>query len=277
MCYAVPEVRQERVAILREAAEIGCDGLCLDFCRQPPAVLYHPALVGPYREQTGCDARKLSLADREPYLDWCRFRAGSVTRFLRELKEALDPLRREHGRSIPVRARIPNDGFEANLIAGFDVAGWVEEQLVDELALSELNWLSEYQAWSDEPYIELAKGVGVPVYASSSCLPVQGRKWSCKVNPQGVNPRVLAERALRSFEAGAAGLSLYQSDTGVRWPGMPKALRAICEPSALRAYVEDPDVAAQHPVTEENRCFGIDNHSGNEPFSAMAGELRRGI
>jgi hypothetical protein len=276
LCYAIPEYRGERTAILCEAARIGCDGLCLDFCRQPPAVRYHPAFVGPYRQKTGRDACKLSLADREPYLDWCRFRAESVTQLLRELRDALDPFRQRYGRSVPVQARIPNDGFEANLIAGLDVVRWCEEGLIAELALSEIHWLEEYRDWSDVPYIELGRRTGVAVYAGSNCLPVQGREWSCEVNPRGVDPWVLAQRALRSLEAGAQGISLYQSDTGVRWPGMPDALRAMTSPASFRAFVHDPEIAARHPVTDENRSFGIDNHSDSENFRAMAGEQARG-
>ena len=276
MCYAVPEVRQERVAILREAAEIGCDGLCLDFCRQPPAVRYHPAFVGPYREKTGRDAHNLSLTDREAYVDWCRFRAESVTQLLRELRDALDPLRERHERPIPVQVRVPNDGLEANLIAGLDVLGWCEDGLVNELALSELHWLKEYQEWSDIPYLELGRRSGVAVHASSSCLPVQAREWSCRVNPRGVNPWVLAQRALRSFKAGADGISLYQSDTGVRWPGLPEALRAMADPAVLRAFVDDAEIAARYPLTEQNQDFGIDNHSGGENYSAAAGQTSRG-
>lgn len=276
MCYAVPEVRRERVAILQEAAIIGCDGLCLDFCRQPPVVLYHPAFVRPYRDKTGRDARSLSLSDRDAYLDWCRFRADAITQLLRELKQALDPLRDREGRALPVQARVPNDGFEANLIGGLDVVRWCEEGLVEELALSELHWLKEYATWSDLPYIELGRRTGVAVYASSNCLPVQAGGWGGAVNPRGVNPWVLAQRALRSFEAGADGISLYQSDTGVRWPGMPQALRAMADPAALRAYVNDPAQAAAHPVTDDNRRFGIDNHSGGEPFQASAADVHRG-
>ena len=261
LCYAMPEYRQERVAILQEAAEIGCDGLCLDFCRQPPAVRYHPAFVNSYREKTGNDPRKLSLSDRKDFLHWCQYRADSVTDLLRELKVAVDPVRERYDRKTPVQVRIPNDGFEANLIAGLDVTTWCKERLVDELALSELRWLAEYQEWDDRPYIQLGKENGIPIYASSSCLPKQPGGWGGKVNPRGVNPLVLARRTLRSLEAGAQGISLYQSDTGVRWPGMPAVLRAMGDEKALRKTVEDAHLAEAYPVTPENRDFGIDNHS----------------
>jgi len=278
LCYAIPEVRRERIEILCEVTRIGCDGLHLDFCRQPPTVRYHPALVNAYREAKGVDPRGLSLSEREAFLDWCRFRAGFVTTFLRELKSALDPFRERYGRPVPVQVRIPNDGFEANIIAGFDVVKWCEEGLIDELALSELQWLTEYQSWSDKPYIELGGKYDIPVYGSSSCLPPQNMAgiWDCEVNPHGVNPLVLARRALKSFEDGAQGIALYQSDTGVRWRGLAEYLAALSDPARLRELTQDQEFVARHPVTPVNEVFGIDNHSLPTEFRADAGQEEDG-
>ena len=261
LCYAIPEFRAERVAILVEAATIGCEGLVLDFLRQPPMARYHPALVNGYGEQAGVDPRSITIAEKGRFLDWCRYRAGFVTELLRELKLALDPIRTLSDRRIAVQARIPNDGFEANLIAGLDVETWVSEGLINEIALSELHWMPGYDDWTDRPYIELGARHSLPVFGSSNCLPMQKGPWSGKVNPRGVNPLVLARRALRSMEDGAQGISLYQSDTGVFWPGMPEAIRALHAEGALRSYCTDAAVIAEHPVTPENEEFGIDNHS----------------
>ncbi len=261
LCYGIPDYRQERIAILMEAADIGVDGLHLDFCRQPPMVRYHPALVNPFQEQSGVDPRTLTLEQRDIYLDWCAYRARSVTDLLRELQAQLQTFRDRWQRAMPVQVRVPNDGLEANLIAGLDLVTWCEEGLIDELALTELHWLAEYQDWNDAPYIDLGKQYGIPVYASSNCLPRQGGAWSGAVNPRGINPLVLARRALRSYEAGTQGIALYQSDTGVQWPGVRDAVSVMSEPDALRTYVDDPKVAQRHPITEENAQFGIDNHS----------------
>jgi len=262
LCLGVEEYRRERVAILVEAARIGCAGLCLDFCRQPPAARYHPALTNPYREQNGIDPRMLTLSgDRERFLDWCRFRAESVTALLAELKGALDPIRERYGRTIPVQVRIPSDGLEGNLVAGFAVEEWSARGLTDEIALSELRWLREYQDWSDEPYLTLGREHDLPVFAGHNCLPVQSGGWGGECNPRGVNPWVAARRALSAHERGAAGLSVYQTDLGVQWPGLLEALALFSEPERLRAYVEDPDVQARYPLTDESRDYGIDNHS----------------
>jgi hypothetical protein len=162
---------------------------------------------------------------------------------------------------VPVQVRVPNDGFEANLIAGLDVVTWCREGLIDELALSELRWLDEYQQWDDAPYITLGREHKIPVYASSNCLPKQGGEWSGEVNPRGVNPLVLARRALRSHEGGAQGIALYQSDTGVQWPGVRDAVASMGNPQVLRSYVNDPEVARRYPITKENAEYGMDNHS----------------
>lgn len=274
LCYAVPEYRRERVEILAEAARIGCEGLCLDFCRQPPAVRYHPSLVNPWREETGGDPRELTLSgQREEFLAWCAFRARSVTELLVELKAELDPIRERYEREIPVQVRIPNDGLEANLICGFAVEQWCAAGLVDEIALSELRWIEEYRQWDDEPYLALGRAHGIPVYAGNNCLPVQRGGWSGECNPRGVNPWLMAKRALAAHERGAAGVCVYQTDLGVQWPGLMEALATFADSRRLRAFVEDPEVQARYPVTDENRTFGIDNHSSLPGRFISADEL----
>lgn len=274
LCYAEPAYRRERVEILLEAARIGCEGLCLDFCRQPPAVRYHPTFVNQWREGTGIDPRGLTLsADREGFLDWCRFRAQSVTALLAELKAELDPLRERYDREIPVQVRIPNDGLEANLICGFAMEDWCREGLIDEIALSELRWLRQYQEWDDTPYIALGNEHGIPVYAGNNCLPVQSGGWGGECNPRGVNPWAMARRALTAHEQRAAGVSVYQTDLGVQWPGQVEALASLSDPDRLRAWVESHDVQQRYPVTDENRLFGIDNHSPQPDHMVDVDEL----
>lgn len=262
MTFAAPEYRRERVEILMEAAEIGCEGLCLDFCRQPPAARYHPTFVNRWREESGGDPRELTLSEhREDFLAWCDFRARSVTEMLVELKAELDPLRERYQREIPVQVRIPNDGIEANLICGFAVEEWCRRGLIDEIALSELRWIEEYQQWDDEPYLALGREHDIAVFPGNNCLPRQARGWSGECNPLGVNPWVMAKRALDALDAGAAGVCVYQTDLGVQWPGQMETLASFADPEALRGFVDDPQVRERYPLTEMNRDFGIDNHS----------------
>ena len=260
LCYAVPEYRQERIAILCESIDLGVDGLQLDFCRQPPMVAYHPRLCEPFQRQTGIDPRRLTIAD-PAFMQWCAFRADVLTGFVREVRSAVRDAERRLGRRVPIQVRIPDDGFDASRIGGFDVATWCREGLIDELALSSLQWLDGFTEHSCRPYVELAHAHDIPVYAGSSCLPVQGAKWSCRVNPNGVNPLVLVRRALADVEAGADGLALYQSDTGADWPGLKENLHVLGSEADMRRFAADPRVVADWPINDENRPFGVDNHS----------------
>lgn len=81
------------------------------------------------------------------------------------------------------------------------------------------------------------------------------------MNPRGVNPLVLARRALASYDGGAQGIALYQSDTGVQRPGLREAISLMSSPPTLRDYVANPHVVARYPVTAEHADYGIDNHS----------------
>ncbi|MGI6082030.1 MAG: hypothetical protein ACOYEP_04075 [Limnochordia bacterium] len=268
LSYAVPQYREERLNITMEAVRIGCHGIQLDFCRQPPIARYHPTYVNVFEKERGVDPRRLGLEDGELFLEWCRFRAASITQFVRRLKDELNAYELWFDRRVPLQVRVPNDGFVSNLIAGLDVVGWVEEGLVDELALSELQWLAEFNDFSDVPYVELGGKHGIPVFASSNCLPVQQDGWSGQVNPKGVNPLVLARRALQSAKDGAQGIALYQSDTGVRWPDLAPFLPSFHDPDGLARLIEDLEADERYAVTEENARYGIDNHSRPGAFFA---------
>jgi len=73
------------------------------------------------------------------------------------------------------------DCLRAHLISGIDIAAWCRDGLIDELALSSLQWPNGFAEHTCEPYVELAHAQGIPVYAGSNCLPIQGAKHSGQV------------------------------------------------------------------------------------------------
>ena len=83
----------------------------------------------------------------------------------------------------------------------------------------------------------------------------------------------MARRALTAHEQRAAGVSVYQTDLGVQWPGQVEALASLSDPDRLRAWVESHDVQQRYPVTDENRLFGIDNHSPQPDHMVDVDEL----
>ena len=260
LCYAFDEVRKERVAILLEAAEIGCHGLQLDFCRQPPMARYHPELVSGFAAVGGVDPRDIDPWDGSAFRDFISWRAEFVTAMMRDLHDGLTGLREKTGRAIPLQVRVPDNGLDIDLMAGLDIVKWCEEGLIQELSVSSLKWLAIYQEHDLRPYVDLGRRTGVKVYGGVNALAIQ-RVSGMLPGPEDLNPVVFAERAVRQYEAGAEGMSLYQSDFAV-WPDeLCPVLPILGDPDALADYVNDPAVRARYPVTYRNQLYGVDNHS----------------
>ncbi|NUP99615.1 MAG: hypothetical protein HUU35_07155, partial [Armatimonadetes bacterium] len=259
LCYALPEVRAERLDLLLEAARIGVDGLQLDFCRQPPIARYHPELVSSFQRSGGGDPRSPDPWEGPGFAAWVAHRASYITALLRELQRGLEPLRQATGRAIPVQVRVTDNGPPIDLIAGLDIATWCAEGLIQELAVSSLNWLAEFQEHDLRPYVELGRATGVKVYGGVNALALQRRAGSLPA-PDERSPVRLAERALRQYEAGADGMTLYQSDYAVwpedLWPILP----LLGDPAALADFATDPAHRHRWPLTWRNLSYGLDNH-----------------
>lgn len=261
MCYALEEVRQERIDLLVEAARIGVAGLQLDFCRQPPTARYHPELVESFHRETGLCANDLDPWDEsDDFVAWLRHRAAPITQMLRDLHGALEPVRQETGRPIPVQVRVPDNGLPVDLMAGLDVSTWCREGIIQELSVSSLNWLADFQEHDFSPYAEMGRQHGVRTFGGVNALAIQ-RVSGALPSARQMNPVRLAERALRQFDEGAQGMTLYQSDFAV-WPEeLREVLPRLGAPEALRAYATDEANRRRWPTTHHNLLYGVDNHS----------------
>jgi hypothetical protein len=109
------------------------------------------------------------------------------------------------------------------------------------------------------------------VFASNNCLPRQFGGWSGEMNPRGVNPLVMGRRAMKSVQAQAQGVALYQSDAGVQGPELRSIIAAMHDPVILQAAVEHLEAQGLHPITPQNAHFGIDNHSAQVGGGLHAG------
>ena len=255
LCYAIPEVREERISILCELARIGVYGLQLDFCRQPPILRYHPALTGSFREKTGIDPMDIGPLDRPTRLEWWNHRAEFLTRFLQELRQSLESVRSETGRSLPVQARITDCGFDINLAAGIDVRRWCREGLVQEICVNPLQWVAEAQTHDVEPYVRLGKSTGVKVIGGAHVNVI--KNWG----NEGLNPLVLGRRVQELYRKGASGVALYQTDYGVLRDELGELLPLLHDPGALGSWLSRDSVGEKWPVTYINSSYGMDNHS----------------
>ncbi len=255
LSYFFPAYRQERLGILLEVAQIGAHGLCLDFCRQPPIMGYEEPVIAAYRQQGGSDPRQLKPGDAE-FLKWCAFRAGYVTAFLRELRAALRKLEARLGRRVPVLARITDGGLDLNLMEGMDVRTWAAEKLVDEICTDSFwIWNTKYPD-TLTPYVEVAKQHGLTLYGGVGCLAAQGT---------AVNPVAFLRRVERQYTEGAAGVALYQSDTGCVNPLLTGYIPNLSDPQAVSRLAHDAALAEKWPQRELRfSLYGLDNHSAVE-------------
>jgi hypothetical protein len=196
--FSFPETRLVVLAILREVAEYGVDGIAMLYIRRPPLVGYEPPLVEGFRQATGLDARELPEDDPP----WLRYRCHVLNGFMRELRTEMDAVAREQGRSrsIEITAMV-SARQEENLRHGMDVAAWVAEGTVDTLipyttapALD-----SAAESWPDpsdaSEWIELVRGTATRV--SFSILP----RW--------MTPEAYRKVARALYEQGAESLFFW--------------------------------------------------------------------
>jgi hypothetical protein len=205
LCFAVPEVRAHKIAILQEAVAYGLDGLLIDTLRHPPMVGYHPLVAGAYRTRYGQDPPRRgdpedAGADADADADaarWHRFRARYFTRFLRELRHALAGAGRA---GLPVHLRVAP---RRALHDGADLEALLDEGLIDGLVAN--RYTSEPLDY--ERLFPLVRG-RVPVYAV--CDPLRG-------DPIAALPDLWRDRRL-------AGAGVYESEWSVHTPAHREVL-----------------------------------------------------
>jgi hypothetical protein len=189
MSYAYEGVRDLVTNIFKEvASNYDIDGINLIFNRGAPFLLYEDPLIEGFRTETGLDARELSERD-ERYLE---YRAGVMTRFMRDLRQEMDAIGRSRGRQVEVSAHVLNDE-ETNIYYALDVPTWVDEGLVDMLIA---------YPWRDAEIDVAYFGrltAGTPV---SFCPEVMPRRMS---------PEEYRRRAISNYADGADGLCFWDT------------------------------------------------------------------
>ncbi|MCY3789020.1 MAG: hypothetical protein OXH63_09565 [Gemmatimonadetes bacterium] len=231
LCYALAEVRRERIDILLECQRIGVDGLVLDFCRQMPMLLYHPALVEPFMAETGVDPRAIDSDDFEQYRTWFQYRADVLTGFMTELRRAVSAQEGELGRRCPIVARVPDNARWLMLAYGLDSDRWCEEDLVDGLMLS------PFPLTCEDLSLHVSYHTAVAHKYGKLCIGGVGSKGliesRVEKNTGFYAPQPAYALAARQYAAGVDGMSLYQSETLVRMEYLAQLLRDMGVPAIV--------------------------------------------
>ncbi len=188
--YAFPETRRYVISLFREMAEYPIDGVGVLYNRRPPLVAYEEPLVSEFQARYGQDPRRLDELDHR----WLTFRSQALTRFMRELRQALDEVTQRTSRSKRLAISAVVFRPEENLLHGMDLKTWIAEGLVDTIIpYSSTIRLNSYQPAWDKPqdvdyYVSLVRG--------TRC------RLALNLMPRGLTAEEYHRKAHRLYEAG---------------------------------------------------------------------------
>jgi len=222
LSHAYPEVNAEKIAALKEQAEYGVDGIYLDFTRFPPWVLYEPPVVESFMKRYGDDPKTLPDND----LKWLKHRAGYMTEFMRALRTELGNVGRRMNRKVTLIAQVdcqpafvtnPSGRADVNLVNALDLMTWVEEELIDVLAVSRERIYSNINL---DYYARMTEGKKCRLWAvlgqtDLTLLPEDYDwqdyfgGWPRKMIPQ-LDPRRLLRHANDLYNQGAEAILIWE-------------------------------------------------------------------
>ncbi len=234
MCYGYPEVRAERIAILREMVELGCDHLFLDCRRYMPMTQWGDPLVESFQKEYGFDPKALKETD-DLWPTWLRHRAGFFTMVLRDLKKTLAEIGRD---DVTVTIRVHAVPLAETLVQGAELDVFVKEGLVDRIVLGE----QDSRPVAGE-YLELVKETDVEIIGCMSVhgAAMPGPEHHTHFDWPGAMYRTpdfvkIAEVADELYDMGVHGMAFYETDEGCLYPRMRELFIAARNPEALKEY-----------------------------------------
>ena len=227
LSYAFEEIRQYRLAIMKEMAAFGVDGLMLGFRRHPPMMRYEKPLVDAYRAKHAVDPRKIdSRKQPDEFRRWLQFRADVMTEFVRELKRELAAMGKG---ALPIAVRVRAQSFEKNVEECIDLRTWVKEGLVNEIHAFggyTLNVAPLDIPGRLQPIVDLCQGTGIKVYGGSQDRTVR-------------NATEMRDAVAFVHATGADGVTIYESEVMV---GLPQ-IRPVLDCARTEQRVARPWLA----------------------------------
>ncbi len=277
LCYGIEDVRRERLDILLEIQRIGVDALLLDFCRQTPILMYHEALVEPFKRQSGRDPRTIDSDDPDDYREWWQYRADVLTGFMRELRAEQRRQERELGRDCPIVARIPDNNPWITLAMGLDMERWFEEDLVDATMLSPFRLVAEDLERYPDFHIGMAHQYGKACFGGIGSLNLmRGHTSPENAHPEHYfDPGPVYRLADRQYKAGADAMSLYQSEQLIQLDHLKDVIRELGDRELVARRARDmpePDLPA-----ELIPLIGCDWHSKRPAVAGLKKQSPHGL
>ncbi len=131
LSYAFPEVQQHMLDLYCEIAERNIDGFGWIYIRSLPVILYEDPLIDGFMQKYDLDPRELPEDD----VRVVNFRSEIFTDFIRKAETTLNDLRIKQGRAPLKYSAIVPATKKVNQLGGLDLQTWVEEGLIDILAV----------------------------------------------------------------------------------------------------------------------------------------------
>jgi len=236
MSYAWEAVRQERIGVLAEMAQMGCEGVMMDFCRYPYVLGYDEPLIDTFKAKYEADPRELPADDER----WVSHRCEVMNEFFREVRRRVDELAAEQGRKIRISVRVPATGYRDY---GFDPHTWAREKLMD-------IFIPHYPGLEKDfdvrPWAAMVKGTGILLYpgmtptkTQSSTTELTDAQVKAGIKPGTVTTMSRDDyrrKAWRRYRHGADGTFLFN----VWRIGITRNLLGDKEALRKWSYFEDP-------------------------------------
>ena len=205
LSYAVPEVRQQVLAIYRETLDLQPDGVGLLFNRGMPMMLWEDAFSARFQKLHAADAR--TVPEDDPRI--LALRATIMTEFLTEIRTLLDDSARALGRKERYKISLGTFSTEAdNRKFGFDLPLWIERGLVDDLGVA---WFAHHTSFAPPDmayYSRLTQGTKVGVYPFV-------------ISWKSGKPEELCKKVTTFYQQGASGIAIWDPQVEHGWTEKP--------------------------------------------------------
>ena len=224
LSYAYPEVRDFRLAIIREvASNYDVDGIHLNFLRHPPFFGYDPPLVAAFRKAYGTEPKK-----DDPR--WHRLRADIMTAYIRRIRRTLDEIGQHRGRRIALSATM---NCHRPLVEGLDVQRWVRDGLVDLISPGVHGLGGTY--FPVRPFAAMTKGTSCKLFPMLECT-IRGHdptpaseRGEVHYESEHMTLNRFRRRFLEVYREGAQGVYPFNG-------GDPELVRTLSHVDALLAW-----------------------------------------
>ncbi len=197
---------------------------------------YEAPLVEGFEAEYGEDPRDLEERDAR----WLSYRSKAATLFMRELRDTLQKVATQQGRSKPYEISAWVFGsLKENLYYGLDVRTWIEEGLADTIVpYSSAEKLFSWQmAWEDP----------ADVKQWTSLTRDTSTTLALNVMPRNLLVRDYRRKAHTLYEAGVEHLAFW--DTVIWGSASSQALRRLGHKDEISAWLDAGEVPEQLPFS----------------------------